>query len=340
MGLIKDKKGVALIVVYLVIVVLLILGGAFLLRAIWEQKIAERGRDFKQALYIAEAGIDRAVYELKKDYNNWAGWSGITFNFAEGEYRATCEAQGGYRKVAVIASIPNFASARIARTLEAFIRKEIPSNFYENAVYDSGKLTIEGDEYAITGDVRYAGKNEIEHPELIDGDIIEDGSISPLPMLDFQQLHDIAQGQGNVYDEARINDVKKGDDSFPASFWYAEGVPNVVYVEATLKLDGDIGTIGGFFVVAGDVLTNPEQEENTIIDGYGTIEGAIYSTGKFDVEGDADGGGLSISGGVWSGKKTKIEDRVTINFNETYMNALANLGITPGVQIVSWREIR
>lgn len=62
--LLKDRKGVILITCYLVIVILLILGSAFLLRSTSEKRIAEREKNSIQAFYLAEAGIDKIAKEL------------------------------------------------------------------------------------------------------------------------------------------------------------------------------------------------------------------------------------------------------------------------------------
>ncbi len=63
----KDRKGIMLITCYLVIVVLTILGSAFLVRSVSEKRIAERERDLIRAFNIAEAGLERALYDLKRD---------------------------------------------------------------------------------------------------------------------------------------------------------------------------------------------------------------------------------------------------------------------------------
>ena len=57
--MIRDRKGIILITVYLVIIVLLILGGAFITRSIWEMRTADRGKEFEQAFYVAECGLCR-----------------------------------------------------------------------------------------------------------------------------------------------------------------------------------------------------------------------------------------------------------------------------------------
>lgn len=63
--MLKDKKGIVLITSYIVIVVLTILGAAFMSRSISEIRIAEREKNYVQALYIAESGIDYAIKRLR-----------------------------------------------------------------------------------------------------------------------------------------------------------------------------------------------------------------------------------------------------------------------------------
>lgn len=67
---IKNNKGAALIISYLVIAVLLILGIVFTARSIFESRIAERQKRSVQAFCIAEAGLERTFYELRKDFEN------------------------------------------------------------------------------------------------------------------------------------------------------------------------------------------------------------------------------------------------------------------------------
>ena len=63
-----DKKGSLLIISYLVIFVLLALGAAFIALSVNESRIAERQRRTTLAFHIAEAGIERAFYDLRQDF--------------------------------------------------------------------------------------------------------------------------------------------------------------------------------------------------------------------------------------------------------------------------------
>ena len=64
----ENRKGVILIVCYLVFVVFLILGSAFLIRSAAEKMAAEKERDSLRAFAIAEAGLQRAISDLKADF--------------------------------------------------------------------------------------------------------------------------------------------------------------------------------------------------------------------------------------------------------------------------------
>lgn len=60
----NDNKGFILISSYMVIAVLIILATGFATRSIGEQRVANKERDSIQALWLAEAGLDRAISEL------------------------------------------------------------------------------------------------------------------------------------------------------------------------------------------------------------------------------------------------------------------------------------
>lgn len=66
----KKNKGMVLIGAYLIIVILLILGGAFIVRTLVEKTASESQRNLVQALNIAEAGLEKSLYHLRQDFLN------------------------------------------------------------------------------------------------------------------------------------------------------------------------------------------------------------------------------------------------------------------------------
>ena len=90
-------------------------------------------------------------------------------------------------------------------------------------------------------------------------------------------------------------------------------------------------------MVVGNVLTDPDATENTTVNGNGTINGAIYSTGNFRINGG--GGNLNINGGVWAGNEARVSGNSTLTYNSQYMDAIESLGVGSDVTVISWREL-
>lgn len=59
-----NNKGFILVTAYMVIAVLIILGTGLAVRSISEERVAFKERDVIQALWLAEAGLDRAISQL------------------------------------------------------------------------------------------------------------------------------------------------------------------------------------------------------------------------------------------------------------------------------------
>jgi hypothetical protein len=110
-----------------------------------------------------------------------------------------------------------------------------------------------------------------------------------------------------------------------------------VYILTDLELKGNIGTVGGFFVVVGDVLTNPLGTYDTQISGNGQIDGCVYTLGTFEINGG--GNGLNVLGGIWADREVELNGNATVVYNEDYMKAIKALNINPDVQLLSWREL-
>lgn len=339
----KNKGAVMLLFSYLVIAVLLIIGAAFVVRTINEKNFSYRNKETKEAFNLAEAGINFAITMLQQDYN-WSGQPPL--NLGRGQYSVSINnILPDKRQIISSGFIPLAANFRVSKTIEVVVRKFMAPNFYDSAIYTADELDLNGNAYAVNGNVVYGDNEPAGNTDNITGTITQDTSIYPLASLDFQQIYNISQGQGNVYDAARLSDVKKNLDSFPTSFWFSPpsdpddpttGIPNVVYIETDLELNGNIGSVGGFFVVAGDVITNPLGVYDAAINGNGQIDGAIYTRGNFEVNGG--GGGLNINGGVWAGTEAELNGNATVSYNQDYMDAIKALNIEPGLQIISWRE--
>ncbi len=339
--MIREHKAAVLITACIITVFLGIIGIAFVIRSIQERNLSAKHIDSVRAFWLAEAGVSRALDELRNNYSQCGTnvWEG-SLSTVNGGYSIDSICVGSVRTVTSRGFVPYSGPSRVQRIITVSIEKDIPPNFYDNALYSGGDIDINGSTASIEGDVRYAG--QCDNPTNINGNVMQDSSISPLALLDFQQLLTISQSQGNYYDEARLD---SGDD-FPTSFWYSPptdpndpstGTPNIVYVTEDLELRGNVGTIGGFFAVVGDVITSPDDTQDATINGNGQVEGMIYTRGEFRINGG--GGNLNIDGAVWAGEEVRLNGNAHVSFNQDYMSAAEALGINSDAQVVSWEEL-
>ncbi|HIE35744.1 MAG TPA: hypothetical protein EYP89_00710 [Candidatus Omnitrophica bacterium] len=329
------KKGVVLLLSLFVIVVLAVLGMAILFRSISERFLVQRFKESTQAFWLAEAGISKAIKELKEDFDITGSCLWLT-DLGVGQYCVDISVSGDNKRlIKSYGYIPSKQTYRIKRTIEVEVRGNLPpSTFYSDALYSAGKIEISGNAYHVVGDVRYA--ESINNTNNIDGTVIHDPSINPLLELDFQQLLEISQSQGNYYNEERLQEIREGNDSFPTNFWYTEptnpndpttGTPNVVYIEGDLELNGNV-EVGGFFIVMG---------EEAEINGNGQIEGAVYISDKFEIHGG--GNNLNLNGGIWAGGEIELKGHAEVVYNGDYMQAIQSLiENISSLHIISWRD--
>ena len=332
----KREEGFLLITVYWLVAMMVIFAAAGATYALADLRASQRLQANVQAFYLSEAGIDQAIAQLRLNFGpaNFAGGVGNV-----GNYNVQADADGNRLTLTAVGN--STAAVPAQRTLQVIVQKFIPPGFYDNVIWASQNLDFNGNSYSVTGKVVH-GDTSPSSTSHVTGTVTYNPAANPLPRLSFQQLHDVAQTQGNIYDAARIGN---GHNVFPTSFWYRPpgtngpadlGQPNVNYITTDLVLNGNIGTIGGFFVVVGNVLTDPNAMEDTTLNGNGQVAGVIYTTGDFRVNGG--GNGLNVDGGVWAGDEARLNGKAKLTYNAGYMHAVEALGINADVQILSWRE--
>jgi len=352
----NNNRGVLLVAVLMVVIVVSVLLGAFLFRNFWDAKNALRYKQNKIALHCAEAALNKAISKLPSN-SSAESHVPLTHSNAQkvGEYAYnTAILEMGKRwRVESSGYVPDQSQPESTVHLEAYIsKKDFPDNFWDNAIYTAGNATVNGAAFDINGNILYAGSlvPGTLNPGCFSGTATNDPNIAPLVKLDFNYLKAIAStqikadGSDNLY---TATEIKSGKPPLPKSFWFnnsdpnpANWIPNVVYIEADLVLNGNIGTIGGFLVVVGDVISDPNQTNSSVINGYGHIDGCVYSTGEFYVNGGG-GTGLNVLGGIWSGTDgVVINGNVEIGYHKPYMDAIRYV-INPSsiVQLISWRKI-
>ena len=362
----SNRRGSVLITAYIVLVVLLLLGGIFLSRTISDKKLFDIGRQRTEAFYLAEAAVDTALVGLKNNYATYAG-TAAAVSLGRGEFEATVvDAGGSRRKITAYGYIPSkaafLANQGLRRRIEAIAKKGVPVDFFDYALYSGGDLDFSGQHlsYDVSGKAIYAGTphgnlsdicytDPITHVETCSSSsgsepaVTHDQTISPLARLDFATLQNIASHQSNPNTSTGTNVYKSQDlkQPFPTTFYYQNNPlngPNVVYVEGAMSLKGH-DTIGGFYVVVGDILTDPAVIVDTTLGGNVSVNGCIYTTGDFTLNGG--GGSLNVNGGVWAGTDILVNGGGTVTYNTEFMTAIKAM-VEAGasiVQLLSWREL-
>ena len=349
-----ERKGIALILSLMVITVLLILSTATLSKSIAEHKLTERYVKSTEAFWLAEAGINRALHELRNVGFNVAEqtdvWSDST---TKGTYSIDLGPVVGDDRTVTAYGYSPIADTQMMRTIEVLMTKSLPGSFFGSAIYSAKDVDLNGKSYSIDGDVVYAGEVDGDTSN-INGELIHDPTIRPLPMLEFEELRVMSAMQGNLWDEERLQLMQlerslpedQREDTIPSSFWYQEptdptdpttGIPNIVYIECDLPLNGNVGVLGGFIVVVGDIITDPDITDDMIINGNGDINGVIYTRGIFRVNGGGNAE-LNIDGGVICGELGRLNGDAHIVYNEFYMEALKNLNLGVEPRIAQWKD--
>ena len=126
-----NSRGSALILSYMVIVVLTLLGSAYMASSISESNIARRYSDSRCAFWIAEAGLAQAYHDWVSNPN----YSGATASFGGGSYTVT---KNPYSPETTVTA--NFGSGQ--KVVKAnFVRIPLP---FENTISAGDNLSLAG----------------------------------------------------------------------------------------------------------------------------------------------------------------------------------------------------
>ena len=94
-----------MIIAYMVVGALTVLGAGFIARTVSERNIAQRYVDSVNAFWMAEAGITRALAELRSDFVS--GGTGLwAETLTQGRYSVDVQTAGELRKVTAHGFVP------------------------------------------------------------------------------------------------------------------------------------------------------------------------------------------------------------------------------------------
>jgi hypothetical protein len=271
-----NEKGMALLATVIFVFVLGLIAVSLLTMASNDSKLSTLQRESNRAFYIAETGIDKALWFVNfSPYNS----QGINFRGTYGE-------ENGNEKFEVVVKDGDSSDGieRIVfestgtvlgqgqydkgeRAIEVVLVKDTaPNNFlaYNYAVLTDSNMTIHGNIF-IHGDIHSNGDLGVAGAsfELVNGTASATGTITgypeginqgyqTIPKVDFNYYYNLAVNQGNYY----------GDNT------------SVIF--------NTTQTLEGIHYIDGDVIIKPPCSSLTISDG------AIFATGSITVQGNVD----------------------------------------------------
>ena len=286
-NLIFSQKGMALIATLIFTFVLVSLGAALLTMTNNDTKLSTLQRESTRAFYLAETGIEKALWFINFSLENtdgldWRRIPGVDNPYHEGtteEYFdvwvTTVEQDADdeatmieFESTGVVNQGGEYNKGR--RSIEVKLIKGIAQNnslAYNYAIFTQDDLTINGNIY-VNGDIHSNGNISVSGSafDLVNGKATATGTVTgyagtsgaveqAIPVIDFEYYKGIAQGSGGVY---------YGDD--------------------TSKIFSSDETITGIHFIDGDVWIKPPLSTLTIQDGAIFATGTIRSEGNCNIE--------------------------------------------------------
>ena len=311
------KKGAALIIAFMVIVMLTVLGSATISKSVSERFLTQRYAESTQAFWLAEAGVAQALLQLKSDFSNFNAIAPTALG--QGEYSIdTIVVEGANRRVTAHGFVPSQASPRAERTITVLVQSSGGSNLSNPDLL----------QYAVdtTGELNIGGSADIHPPE----------SSHQGSSLDFEEvfgttkeaIYALAQeaaasGTGHVYTNPGANQ---------------QPVNGITWVELTGSNKYSISSNwsgSGLLIVNGNGMNLALE-----ITGDWTFTGMIWVMGKIKIAGNPQ-----ITGAIFAESMAGIESDVTgnptINLDTAAVSGAFGLlgGGSEGIQVLSWREI-
>lgn len=255
-----NSKGFVLVTAYMVVVILVILATSFSARTIGEKRASDKERDAVQALWLAEAGVDRAIAEfpntpLSGTIPGIGAYSTETIELTSVKY--LINSTGGVPGTAVN---PNNSIRRVSAIAERPLNPASPGDI-TSAISANGNVTVIGSA-EVNGDIDDNEVFEFEDIFGISKDAMKNGAAHHYidPANNITPVDHVTWVDINSLTEMKIT----------TSEWSGSGI---------LVVDGDLNITGGHFSGIIWVIGTLRVSGNPVIDGALFVEsGAEFET--------------------------------------------------------------
>ena len=142
--MLKKERGFLLITLYMLLPLLLILGGAMVTYAWSDIRASLRTQASTQAFYFAEAGLDNAIVQLRNT-GSLSGFPSLTSVGSYGTYSVVAEDLGSNRMRLTSTGTSTYVSDPTTKAVESIV-KITPAGLpaFENGLFGDSSLTMSG----------------------------------------------------------------------------------------------------------------------------------------------------------------------------------------------------
>lgn len=308
-----NKKGFILSLVLIFLLILVLIATTFIVLTNNEIRIARQQTDSLRAFYLAEAGIEKALFELagNRDY------TGEKNTLGEGVYDVSVSPPNGVRQIDSTGYIPNETSPRAVRQIR------VRANEQTHPITLGAALTglTSGNDIWIRGTANIDGKT-VAGIEVPDKSVIDRGGgatisgnpdiLEEVPPATFEEIFGLTEAEMKAFATVYTNPGNNFPD--PAN--------GITWIDGDANYTKKEWSGSGILIVTGDLkLTG------------GTFRGVIYVKGSLD----GQAGNSDVRGGIVMGGEARISGTSSIIYDST---EITNAGNSYPYKIDTWQEVR
>lgn len=306
-----NKRGIALIISYIVIIIIITLSAAFVTRSISEGNIVRRHTESTQAFWLAEAGIASALEGLPSP----ATVNGnMTVDNKQGSYTAVINPVGGFASRFEITSTGSIGnSQRMLRVVAELPPGPNPLSITD-AIATTGGLTIKGSV-----------------------DINPDDSYETNSTLSFEDVFGVAkEAVRNIADHIYTN---PSENQQPVDGITCVDLTGDTPQTATTYKISSNWSGNGILIIDGHRNDSTDDIAALEISGNWDFDGVVWVIGKIKISGTP-----VITGGVFAESSVDVDSTLTgnatLNFSsEEVGESFALLGALSSPEIITWQEL-
>ncbi|MFH1783613.1 MAG: hypothetical protein ABH868_01755 [bacterium] len=316
----RDKRGFGILLPVATMVILIVLGLALTFLISHERQKQVKSDKSNLALYLADAGVERVLYEFKLSTGPYTFAGTETFlpdnADPDGSFIVSISSSAGVPgkwDIAATGYVPDSTSPNISRRIQVKCEKLINPITVTSALAAGGDVRVGGsaevDGSPLAGVVVPAGSTATTQGG---GQIIGSPPTATAPFPSFEEIFGIT--------EQEMENIASTKYNLPANNAAATGI---TWCNGDFMVTTSGWTGSGVLVVKGDFKMTG-----------GLFTGIIYVEGSFMMSGNAN-----VSGGIFSQNTADIE--LTTGNSELQYDSTAvdNAGDLYPYKVISWEEI-